>query len=89
MRLAMIYQRMRVGMLPCADDIQPVNPTLRAFMIERHVDVVTRKPRAERDSRRVVAAVATQARLRRRHMKSLRAFALHFVMIQPRSFRQH
>ena len=85
MRLAVVNQRVRVRVLSGGDDVETINPTLRAFLIECDIDVVTRETRAECDSRRIETAVAAHAGLRRRNVKSLRAFTLHFVMIEPRA----
>src|SRR2546427_5435415 len=81
-RLLVIDYGMRVCVLPRADDVQAVNPTLRAFVIHNHTEVVSRKLGAKRDVRCVEAAVASEGRPGCRHVESACAFILHSIMLE-------
>src|ERR1043165_3425233 len=80
---------MRVSVLIGPDQVQAIDPTLRAFMIEHDRDVVTRESSAEINGRRVVTSIASERRRGDGDVKRLIAFTLHPIMFETRAFLEH
>src|SRR2546425_213691 len=85
MRLAMVDHRMRVCVLVAINHVKPINPAFCAFMVHHNVDGVTRKRRAQIDCSRVVTRVRPQLGISRGDVKSARALALYFEVLQMRA----
>src|SRR5205085_10221389 len=75
---------MRVCVLAVFDYVKTVNPAFSAFMVEIHIDVVTRQSSAERDNGGIVTAVTAKLRHSSSHMKPTLALVLNFVMFNAR-----
>src|SRR5215813_2869351 len=82
--LSMIDHRMRVGMLLIADDIKSIETTLRALVVHRNGQIVTRKFGAQSDIGGIEATGASEFGVGGGYMKGRNALVLDAVVFQPR-----
>src|SRR5258705_9439156 len=82
MGLTVINHGMSISVLSGTNDVQAVYPALRALMIQRYRDIMTRQLAAQCDRSFVVTACRAKLRRRRRHVEGVVAFPLQTIMLE-------
>ena len=83
-RFGVVDTRAVVHVLVAGGDIQPVECTLAAFIIECHIDLVSHKLPAQRKVMRRKSAGSLLPNLGRGHVVTVGTFLLQFAMIDDR-----
>src|SRR5437016_752679 len=83
--LAMIDQRMRVGMLSSVDHVETVDRTFGAFVIHRYINIMARKRSTKIDRGNFIARLRSEFGSGRADVKARAALTLHAIMLDSRA----